>query len=325
MPPRKRTYALRTKRGRPLIASRWPSAFRITLAVVLAVVVGACREGTQTERVDFSHRVPMAKPAHESPADNALRVAIGAMISPQQTFAYYHQLLDHIGRHTERPITMIQRKTYGEINRMLGAGQIDLAFICSGPYTSGQKEFGFEALAVPIVRGAPYYRSYLIVHRDSPLQTLQDLRGKVFAFTDPESNSGKLVPTFWLQQLNQRPETFFRQTIYSYSHDNAILAVSRFLVDGAAVHSQVWDYLNQRHPEMTAQTRIIKQSRQFGNPPMVASRHLDTATRDRIQATLLEMHRDGDGRGILDELMIDRFTPPKEEWYDALIEMQNCL
>jgi phosphonate transport system substrate-binding protein len=298
----------------------------LSLAIVaLVTLVAACSDGGPTERVDFSRRAPIAKPAPQPTIDGTLRVAIGAMISPQQTFAYYHQLLEHIGRHTERPITMIQRKTYAEINLMLGAGQIDLAFICSGPYTSGKEEFGFKALAVPIVRGTPYYRSYLIVHRDSSLQTLEDLRGKVFAFTDPDSNSGKLVPTYWLQQMDQRPETFFRRTIYSFSHDNAILAVSRHLVDGAAVHSQVWDYLNQRDPEMMVRTRIIKRSRLFGNPPLVASRHLDTATRDRIQATLFQMHQDGEGQDILAELMIDRFTPPREEWYDVLVEMKNCL
>jgi phosphonate transport system substrate-binding protein len=298
---------------------------RFLLMTIFLVTLIACGDGNQAETVDFSQRVSLVKPEATPKSEQTLRVAVGAMISPQKTFNIYHQLVDYIGRRTERPYKMVQRKTYGEINRMLGAGKIDLAFICAGPYTSGREQFGFEALAVPIIGGAPYYRAYLIVHRDSPFQALADLQGRVFAFTDPESNTGKLVPTFWLQQIGARPETFFRRTIYSFSHDNAILAVSRSLVDGAAVHSQIWEYLNRHQPETTARTRVIKRSRLFGNPPMVASRHLDMATRSRIRAELLHMHQNEEGSAILAELMINRFASPKEEWYESLEAIRSCL
>jgi phosphonate transport system substrate-binding protein len=79
------------------------------------------------------------------------------------------------------------------------------------------------------------YQSYLIVHKDSPFRTIEDLKGKTFAFTDPDSNSGSLVPRYWLKQLNTRPEDFFRSITYTYSHDNAIMAVAKQLVDAAAV------------------------------------------------------------------------------------------
>jgi len=291
----------------------------------LSLAIAACSDGSHVETVDFSNRIPIAKPTKGETTSGSLRVAVGAMISPQQTFTYYHQLLNYIGRSMDRPITMVQRKTYGEINRMLGGGQIDIALICAGPYATGRDQFGFKALAVPMVRGEPYYRSYLIVHRDSPFLTLGDLRGKLFAFTDPESNSGKLVPTYWLRQMDETPETFFKRTIYSFSHDNAIQAVAQSLVDGAAVHSQVWEYLQQRQPEQTQQTRVIMTSQQFGNPPMVASPHLDTATQNDIQTVLLQMHQNADGHQILSELMIDRFALPREEWYLPVIEIKTAL
>lgn len=303
----------------------WQIRILAGLAVTLGLALMACSDGTHVDTVDFSHRIPIDKPNTSGNDAQSLRVAVGAMISPQQTFTYYHQLLNYIGQRLDRPIIMVQRKTYGEINRMLGGGQIDLALICAGPYTSGQDQFGFKALAVPMVRDAPYYRSYLIVHRDSAYLKLEDLRGKVFAFTDPESNSGKLVPTYWLQQMDETPETFFKRTIYSFSHDNAILAVAQSLVDGAAVHSQVWEYLQQRNPEQTQQTRVIMTSKQFGNPPMVASRHLDSATQDHIQTVLLQMHQNADGQQILSELMIDQFALPREEWYLPVIEIKNAL
>jgi len=247
------------------------------------------------------------------------------MISPQETFVYYRQILDYIGDKLGRKVQLVQRKTYGEINELFGEGQIDLAFICSGPYVAGKEKYGFEALAIPQVRGSPFYQSYLIVNKHSPLHKLEDLRGRVFAFTDPESNTGRLVPTYWLVQMGEIPETFFGKIIYTYSHDNSILAVARLLVNGASVDGQIWEYYHNRNPIHTSRTSIIKKSEEFGNPPMVASRFVPPQQKKRIRQFLFSMHRDPEGTRILNELMIERFMAPKEEWYDPIRRMRQKL
>ena len=243
------------------------------------------------------------------------------MISAQETAVYYHQFLDYIAGKLGREIQLVQRKTYGEINELLGLGHIDIAFICSGPYAIGKEKYRFEAMAMPQVRGSHLYQAYLIVNRDSPFQNLDDLRGKVFAFTDPESNTGKLVPTYWLRQKGETPETFFKKTIYTYSHDNSLMGVAKSLVDGAAVHGQIWEYYNHRNPVFTSKTRIIQKSKPFGNPPIVASSHLPKKMKERIRELLYDMHRDPEGKRILNELMIDRFIAPKTDCYDPILEM----
>jgi phosphonate transport system substrate-binding protein len=73
-----------------------------------------------------------------------LKVAVAAIISPKETFIYYRQLLDYIGNKMGREIQFVQRKTYGEINELLAKSQIDLAFICSGPYVVGKEKYGFQ-------------------------------------------------------------------------------------------------------------------------------------------------------------------------------------
>jgi len=87
----------------------------------------------------------------------------------------------------------------------------------------------------------------------------------VFAFTDPDSNTGRLVPTFWLSQIGERPESFFSKTIYTYSHDNSILAVNRALVDGAAVDGLIWEYYHRKNPVFTSKTRVIRKSEPLRN------------------------------------------------------------
>ncbi len=322
---------LRSDTRHSQIAARQTAPLRLILLCLsvpltfFVMVVSACSDRSDIKSVDFSRRITIVQPGEKTDQAPALRVAVGAMISPQKTFTYYHQLLEYIGRKNQLPIRMIQRKTYDEINQLLGSGQIDLAFICAGPYITGKDKYGFQALAIPIVQDESTYRAVLIVHQNSGYQNLEDLRGKVFAFTDPDSNAGKLVPTFWLRQIDETPERFFSRTIYSYSHDNAIMAVAESLVDAASVHNQVWEYLQRRYPVHTARTRVIKQSETFGNPPIVASRHLDETFRKHLQTVLLEMHREQEGRLILDELMIDRFIVPEISWYDSILEMINAF
>jgi len=291
---------------------------------VLMDVYG-CGGDNDTVVVDFSKTVAVERPASPDSGSARLRVAVAAIISPKETFVYYRQLLDYIGGKLGSEIEFVQRKTYGEINELLARGQIDIAFICSGPYALGKEKYGLELLATPQVQNSHFYQSYLIVNTNSAFRSLADLIGTIFAFTDPDSNSGKLVPTVWLAQMGETPEAFFRKTIYTYSHDNAILAVARGLVDGAAVDGLIWEYFHQKNPIFTSKTRIIRKSEPYGIPPIVASKSLTPQLKALIRQELLAMHQDNEGKKILNELLIDRFISPRDEWYDSIRKMNLVL
>jgi phosphonate transport system substrate-binding protein len=282
-----------------------------------------CSGDQEPTFVDFSKKMVVIPPPDESRDASVIRVAVAAMISAKESVIYYHQLLDFIAKQLGHKIELVQRKTYGEVNELLKNGKIDLAFLCSGPYATGRQIYGFEALAVPQVRGRHSYHSYLIVNQNSVFQDLMDLRGKTFAFTDPESNTGMLVPTYWLIQQQERPKDFFGKIIYTHSHDNSIMAVATSLVDGAAVHEQIWQYFNKRNPTFTSNTRVIKKSQPFGNPPVVASKYLSSQLKADIQHLLMTMHLVPGGKKILDGLMIDRFLLPEDKWYDSIVAMKN--
>ncbi len=291
------------------------------IACLIWTVGIGCSGETGYKPIDFSQTVKIDSPARAQNEAPSLRVAVAAMVSPKETFVFYRELIDYIGRKSDHEITLIQRRTYGEINELFPKGDIDLAFICTGPYAVGREVFGFDALATPVIRGEPYYRSYLIVHRDSTFNDFSDLKGRVFAFTDPESNTGALVPKYWLAELNETAGGFFRELTYTYSHDNSILAVARGLVDGAAVDGHLWEYYNHRNPLYTSMTRVIRKSKPFGSPPLVASNSLPAHLKMNIREIALTMHQDPEGRQILDNLMIDRFVIPEEAWYAPVKEM----
>jgi phosphonate transport system substrate-binding protein len=291
--------------------------------VAVILLFWGCGGDPEATVVDFSRKVAVKKPGKQQSDANVLRVAVGAMISPRETAAHYYALLGYISDKMGREVVLIQRRTYGQINELLSTGQVDVAFICSGPYATGKDIFNFQALAVPLVRNKHTYRSYLIVHKDSAYQDLSDLRGKVFAFTDPDSNTGALVPSYWLSRKGETPQSFFKKVVYTYSHDNSIMAVAMSLVDAASVHEQIWEYYSERNPVYTSKTRIIRKSDDFGNPLMVAGGHLSDALKETIREVLFSMNRNDEGKKLLEELMIQGFVAPNDQWYLPIVAMQQ--
>ena len=304
----------------------WESLLRpffFFLPIVFFSFFLGCSSDSDYKPVDFSKTILVDQPDKQAVESDLLRVAVAAMISPKETFVYYKELLDYIGAKAGYPVQLIQRKTYGEINELFLKRRIDLAFICTGPYATGKEKFGFEGLATPVVRGEPYYQSYLIVNRNGQFSTIQDLRDRIFAFTDPESNTGSLVPTYWLTEMGETPESFFKKVTYTYSHDNSILAVAKNLVDGATVDGHKWEYYNLKNSIHTSQTKVIKKSEQFGGPPLVVSTWLSEPIKTKLGSIVLSMHNDAEGKRILNKLMIDRFAALKEAWYEPVRSMKQ--
>ncbi len=254
-----------------------------------------------------------------------LKIAVSAMISPEETFVYYEDLLDYISERTGRPVELVQRETCAEINKLLKSQDLDAVFVCTGAYICGHEKFGMELLVAPVVNGEPYYYSYIIVPDDSNATNLEDLRGKNFAFTDLMSNTGKLSPTYILALINETPDSFFSGYIFTHSHDASIEAVAKGLVDGAAVDSLIWDYANSKNPEYTSKTKVIAKSQPYGIPPVVVHPALNHEIKKELQDILCTMHNDPMGADILMNIGIDKFTIVDESIYDSVYEMRDFI
>jgi phosphonate transport system substrate-binding protein len=163
------------------------------------------------------------------------------------------------------------------------------------------------------------------VSADSPIKSFQELRGKSFAFTDPLSNSGTLVPLYMLAKAGQSPKSFFKKIVYMGSHDKSIKAVAEKLIDGASVDSLIWEYENVMNPEFTAKTKIIEKSPPYGIPPVVVRPRMEPQLKEKIRAAFLNAHKDEKGREILKHMMIERFVPIDDRAYDSIREMKSFM
>ena len=213
-----------------------------------------------------------------------------------------------------------------ETDKLLESGELSFAFVCSGPYTKDHEKFGAELLVAPQSYGQPFYHAYIIVPKDSTVKDLAGLKGKKFAFTDPKSNTGKIVPTYMIgKEFNTTPEKFFGKTIFTRSHDKSIEAVAKKLVDGASVDSLIYDYAAKKDPTFTSQTKIIKKSPKYGIPPVVVRKDTNPAIKAKIKEIFLNMHKDPEGKAILAGIMVDKFIVPKDSDYNSVREMDAWL
>lgn len=257
-------------------------------------------------------------PARAVLAEGTLRAGVASMITPVSTVRYYQQVVDYLGKKLGMPAEMVHRTTYDEIDVLLEAGQMEVAFICSSPYVLDQQQFGVELLVAPRVDHSVFYHSNIIVHKDSPTQNFEEFRGKSFVFVDPKSNSGRLYPVYLLARENETPEDFFSSFSYSYSHNKSVEMVAKNRVEGAAVDSIVYDYMKATDSPYAAQTRVIHRSPPFGIPPVVVPPRLDPRLKAKLRKVFLDMHEDPEGRQILEQMRIDRFVEVPDTNYDSI-------
>ena len=231
---------------------------------------------------------------------------------------------DYLAQALGRPVEFVQRGSYRDVVALLMQGQLDFAWLCGYPFVRNLRSM--KLLAVPRYRGRPLYQSYLIVPAsDGESASLLDLRGKVFAYSDPDSNSGWLFPMHTLLRLRESPTTFFARTFFTWGHRKVVDAVAVGLAQGGAVDGYVWDTLALLHPELTARTRIVERSPLFGFPPFVARASIGAADFSAMQQVLLRMAEDSQGRGLLGRLNIDGFEAGTLALYDGVRAMSQLV
>jgi len=131
------------------------------------------------------------------------------------------------------------------------------------------------------------YYSHLIVHKDSPLNTLDDVlknaKSLSFGNGDPNSTSGYLVPGFYVFAQNKIDSKTAFKLARSANHEINALAVANKQVDVATNNSENLDKILQRYPEKFKEIKIVWTSPLIPLDPLVIRKDLAEPLKSKIK------------------------------------------
>lgn len=151
--------------------------------------------------------------------------------------ARYQGFANYMSKKLGIPFKIHWGTDYAAIIEALHTGKIQGAVIGSANFALGDKVMGkmIEPFGTSQSKdGAIGYYSVIVVRKDSPYKSVQDLKGKVLAWADPNSTSGYAVPSYYLRKAGIDPATFFGKTPFSGSHEMGIVGVVNGTFDAAA-------------------------------------------------------------------------------------------
>jgi len=146
------------------------------------------------------------------------------------------------------------------------------------------------------------YESQILVRVDSGINSLNDLKGKKFAFVDTLSASGYVYPTLTIKnKTGQDPKTFFAANgiIFAGGHPQAALAVYNKQVDGAATFIDARDSLVAANPDIKTATKVIEKAGPIPNDGIALRKGFPDDLGKQIKQALLDYGKSDDGKKVL--------------------------
>lgn len=267
----------------------------------------------------------------------SIKMVVTAGFVPDKGMAIYEDIAKYLSEKTSWNVSVISGLSYSEADAALDKGEIQIGFVCGLPYVHKHAEGKYELLAMPVMglKKGTYpdangyeavpgkYFSYTIVHKDSPLKTWADLKGKTYAFSDVDSDSGYNLPRAKLIALGAKDWSYFSKVIVGGAHEECIRLVAKKAVDASSVESLVLDYDRSIKEAAAMNVRIIEHLGPAGAPPVVISRKADQSIKGPLQAALLGMQNDPKGAAILAKGRLLRFDQPNDKNYDDIRKFER--
>lgn len=232
-------------------------------------------------------------------------------------------ILDIVAKHTGMKIDTFVGSDYNATIEALRAGHVDVALLGPFSYVLATTVAPVEAFAVTVTARTmqPSYQSIIIAAKDSPINSLADLKGRTFAFVDPGSTSGFMVPSAAFIKAGITPEKDFKQVMYSGGHDATIVSVGSGKVDAGAVADRIYERGCAKGLADCNKLKVIWTSPAIPNDPLLYRKTLSEDMKKRIRDAFFSVKNLAFG----EMGTVARFDPASDKDYDPLREIASAL
>ena len=171
--------------------------------------------------------------------------------------------IDHLAEVTGKEVRFFAVQSNSAEVEAMRSGRLHIAGFSTGPTPFAVNLAGAVPFAIMGNEGGRFgYTLQVYVQKDSDIQTMADLKGKVVAHTSPTSNSGHQAPSALFPGLGVVPGEDY-EIVFSGSHDNSILGVVAGDYDAAPVASEVVERMAARNLYDPDDLRIIYETSPF--------------------------------------------------------------
>lgn len=202
-----------------------------------------------------------------------------------------------------RDVELIFPTSYAGVVEALRFGHAHAAFMSAWPLALAEKHAGAE-IALAEIREVvidqnkqemPYYFSYWVVRKDSPVTSLAELRGKRVSLPSQLSTSGYIAPLARMVEMGLLtveqgkevdPKQFFSEVILSGGYAQSWEALKQGQVDATVIAGDVSETL---YRDVLANTRVIEKQGPIPSHGIALARQLQEPARGQLKAALLEL------------------------------------
>jgi phosphonate transport system substrate-binding protein len=264
-----------------------------------------------------------------SPAANKpLHLVLTPSQKPTDLLAAGQDFGKTLGELVGVPVRVTVASDYAAVIEALRNRTADLAWVHPVGYVLANREAKATIVARNVWHGKSSFTARIYVRKESGFKSPEDLRGKTIAFVDPASSSGYVYPMLLFMQRGlvkgRDPKTFFREVVYSGSHDASMRALQNGHVDAIASFDMARE---QYLPDKVERDRIawVAETPPIPEAGIAARDGLDPAMVGRVRAGLVKMRGPAYAALLKRVYDIDGFEAAEDKDYDPVRQAVDLL
>jgi phosphonate transport system substrate-binding protein len=261
-------------------------------------------------------------------AQDRLHLVLTPSQKPTDLLAAGEDFGKALGQLVGVPVRVTVASDYAAVIEALRNRTADLAFVHPAGYVLANREAKAMIVARNLWHGKATFSSRIYVRKDAGLAKLEDLRGKTIAFVDPASSSGYIYPMLLMMQRGlvkgRDPKTFFREVVFSGSHDASMQALLNGHVDAIASFDMAREqYL--KDPAQREKLTWLAETPPIPEAGIAAREGLSPALVNRVRAGLLQMKGPTYAALLKRVYDIDGFEAAEDKDYDPVRQAVDLL
>lgn len=237
----------------------------------------------------------------------------------------YEPLVKYLEKRLERKVNLQIAGDYTGTITSMTHKHTDFAHLGPQSYVEAARRANAQAIAMYVNKdtGLAGYKGIIITKKGSGLKTLEDVKGKIWAFTESQSTSGTLIPTVMFEKKGIDPQKYFKKVIYSGNHEASTLSVKAGRIDVASTCNTCFEEgVGKKWKK--EDFNFIWESNLIPSDPIAIRKDLPSSLKDEVQKAFIE-YNDPEG---LKHLGIQKYIKADDKTYDTireLIELKNKM